>query len=665
MDSATLDALVAWIGQHPVAAGVVIFAIAFCDAIVLLGIAVPALPILFGVGTLIGLGHVDGSYALVSAALGAFFGDAVSYLFGRHAGERLKRMWPFRRHPQWLASGEGFFRSHGLKGIVIARFVGAVRPFVPAIAGMLRMRLRQYVPASAFACAAWSVVFLVPGWMFGASLELLAAIAGRLALVLGLLLVVLGSIYIGTVALYRALAPRAADMLERALAWSHAHPVLGRFSEALIDPRRPESASLALLGMLLIGAGWAFFSLLILAVGSGDPLGLDLAVHQAMFQLRTPLADGPMAVLASLGDWQVLGPAALVVLGWLLWRRRRIAAWHWLAAIGFGLLLVAALGFLLDMPKPPVAMTTAGFSFPSAPVTMGTVVYGFFAVLIARELPGRRRAWPYAIAGLLVALVGFARLYFGAHWLSDVLAGVSLGMLWIAVLGLAYRRRVTRSFWIRPLATLFFAVVAVAGAWHGTRSAEATLHRFTPPATQHAMAPQEWWDAGWRVLPARRNEVSSQDAWPLNVQYAGSIASLRALLQVNGWSVETASGWSGLLRSLDGDAGPDTLPVLAASHSGHPDALVMTRPGGRPGTRLVLHVWPSALLLQPGGQPVWQGAVAEVRFDRRFRMISLWRVTDRFHAALLQLQEATATLQQRSAERSGDAVLLLRAPAAP
>src|SRR5690606_18231476 len=272
MDSATLEALVAWIGEHPVAAGVVIFAIAFCDAIVILGIAVPALPILFAVGTLIGLGHVDGGYALVSAALGAFAGDGVSYLLGRHQGARLKRMWPFSRHPEWLASGEGFFRRHGLKGIVIARFVGAVRPFVPAIAGMLRMRAGQYVAASLFASAAWSLVFLVPGWMFGASLELLAAVAGRLALVLGMLLVLLALIYVSTVALYRVLAPRAAGMLERAMSWSHAHPVLGRFSEALIDPRRRESVSLALLALLLIFAGWAFFSLLLLALGSGDTL---------------------------------------------------------------------------------------------------------------------------------------------------------------------------------------------------------------------------------------------------------------------------------------------------------------------------------------------------------------------------------------------------------
>ncbi|WP_146908064.1 hypothetical protein [Arenimonas daejeonensis] len=78
MDSARLDALVTWIGQHPIAAGLVIFLIAFGDALVIVGVAIPAVPLLFAVGTLVGLGHVDGLYALVCATLGAFLGAMAS-----------------------------------------------------------------------------------------------------------------------------------------------------------------------------------------------------------------------------------------------------------------------------------------------------------------------------------------------------------------------------------------------------------------------------------------------------------------------------------------------------------------------------------------------------------------------------------------------------------
>ena len=41
--------------------------------------------------------------------------------------------------------------------------------------------------------------------------------------------------------------------------------------------------------------------------------------------------------------------SCLLVFAWLLWRRRHVAAWHWLAAIAFGLALVAALGFLIEL----------------------------------------------------------------------------------------------------------------------------------------------------------------------------------------------------------------------------------------------------------------------------------------------------------------------------
>ena len=190
MTNAWLDTITTWITAHPVAAGGVIFLIAFCDALAVVGIVVPALPLLFAVGTLIGLGHIDGPYALTCAALGAFFGDALSYWLGHRWGPSMREHWLFRRYPQLIDRGERMFRKHGSKGIVIARFVGAVRPFVPAVAGMLRLPLRQYVPASMVAAVLWAACFLAPGWMFGASYDAVAAVADRLALVLLALVVV-------------------------------------------------------------------------------------------------------------------------------------------------------------------------------------------------------------------------------------------------------------------------------------------------------------------------------------------------------------------------------------------------------------------------------------------------------------------------------------------
>src|SRR3546814_13606800 len=75
-----------------------------------------------------------------------------------------------------------------------------------------------------------------------------------------------------------------------------------------------------------------------------EPLALDRAVYETMLTLRNPLADRLMAGLASIGDAVVLVPAIVLTMAWLMWRKRWLAAAHWLAALAFGLVLTALLG---------------------------------------------------------------------------------------------------------------------------------------------------------------------------------------------------------------------------------------------------------------------------------------------------------------------------------
>ena len=663
MDASLLQALLAWIAAHPVAAGIAIFLVAFIDGLVAVGLLMPSGPILVAVGTLIGLGSVNGPYAIVCAALGALCGDSLSYAFGRHFGQRMKRMWPFSRHPQWLEQAEIRFRRHDIKGVVIGRFVGATRPFIPAIAGMLKMPMSRYFSTAIVTAFVWSVLFISPGWLLGASIDLLLAVAGRLTLVLLILIAVLGSIYFAVSRAYAWLAPHASGYLEYSLAWSHRHPVLGRLSAALIEPNRPESASLLVLAALLILAGLGFFWLTLGAAGGGEPLMTDMLAYEALYGLRTPWADPLMVMLGSLGDLQVLLPASALVFLWLLWRRRHTAAWHWLAAIGFAMVLVVVLGYLLDVPKPPAALAVPGFGFPSEPVAMATVVYGFFAVLIARELPGRNRTWPYVVAGLLVAAVGFARLYFGAHWLSDIFGGITLGMLWVATLGIAYRRRIERSFWVRPISLIFFVTVVSLTLWVGISQQAQILARYSVPELREESQLAQWQSEDWAELPERRNDFSAGRIWAFNVQYAGSLAQLRQTLIEAGWRDEPAGLLEPLLRSLDSGSRPETLPLLPASHNGRPDVLTMSRPEGDGNRRLMLRLWSSPLFLTDSRTRVWQGTVAQVRYQQRFRLISVWRIDDSSEPWLTAVGAALPELEQTRVTRTdGRQVLLLTAP---
>ncbi|HEY5972605.1 MAG TPA: bifunctional DedA family/phosphatase PAP2 family protein [Pseudoxanthomonas sp.] len=621
MEPNWIESASAWISAHPYAAGAVIFLIAFCDALVILGFLVPALPLLFAVGALVGLGHVNGPYALVCATLGAFVGDGLSFWIGRRWGAQLRQRWPFSRYPQWLDQGESMFRRKGMQSIFIARFIGAVRPFVPAIAGMMQMRVRRYAFPSFVACLLWSALFLAPGWILGASYDAVAAVADSLALVLAGLIVAIALVWACVLYTWRWFAGHADNLLARMLKWTRLHPHLGRYAAALIDPNRPESPSLLMLAVCLLAISWAWFTLLATLLASGGPLALDHSIHEFMWNLRNPLADRLMAGLASMGDAQVLGPAALVALLYLLWRKRWMAAAHWIAAIVFGLVFTNVLEAAIDMPRPPTA--PEGFGFPSVAVTMTTIVFGFFAVLIARELPGRQRVWPYLLAGVVTTLIAFARLYLGAHWPSDLVGGTLFGILWLLILGLAYRRHVARSFWMRPLAAAFYTVFAAAALWHAPRSADRLLAKFAAAAPTTSLSAEAWWKDDWATLPAQRNERDERRRWLLDVQVAGPLQPLQRALIAQGWHVQPQADWVTTLSLLDDGKPAREQIVLPATLDARPEELLLLRPGRTPGEQIALRLWPAPATLDDGTS-LWMGTAQTLRYQKPLRAASLW-----------------------------------------
>lgn len=629
MQSAWFDSTIAWISAHPHAAGGLVFLIAFCDSLAVVGILVPALPLLFAVGTLIGLGHLDGPYALLCAAFGAFTGDALSYWIGHRWGDSMRGLWLFRRYPQLLDRGEALFRRHGSKGIVIARFVGAVRPFVPAVAGMLHMPLRRYGPASAFAAVTWAAVFLAPGWIFGASYDAVAAVADKLALALLGLFAVLALAWAIVLYTWRGFAAHADTLLARALRWTRSHPWLGRYAAPLIDPRRPESASLAVLAVCLFAMAWLWAGFTAWLLVRGEPLLFDHDLHATMFALRNPLADRMMAALAAVGSAPVLGAASLAALLWLAWRRRWMAAAHWLAAIAVGLLITVGLERLVDMPRPPTA--AAGFGFPSIAVTMTTVVFGFFAVLIAREFPGRQRVWPYLVAGIATAVVAFARLYLGAHWLSDVVAGVLLGVVWVLGLGIAYRRHSARSFLVRPLATAFYGGFLLALGWYAPRSADVTLARFEPQAPVVAIDAAAWQARG--IAHPRHFDLEA----------AGELSRLQQRLLAQGWRVQAPADWEAVLGLFDDDLPASERPVLPLALDARPERLLLRRDGERADEIEVLRVW-SAPARLADGRRLWVARFERMHPNNRLRLLTFWQPWPHDHVLPADLQALDAAI---------------------
>jgi membrane-associated phospholipid phosphatase len=129
---------------------------------------------------------------------------------------------------------------------------------------------------------------------------------------------------------------------------------------------------------------------------------------------------------------------AVTFVGAILLSRRRLTAelqLLLLAAIGVQILTLGLkLGFERERPffSDPLA-TESSYSFPSGHASVSLAVYGTLGYIAARHLTTRRaQLASLGAAAVLVLLIGFSRLYLGVHFLSDVIAGFSIGIAWVA-----------------------------------------------------------------------------------------------------------------------------------------------------------------------------------------------------------------------------------------
>jgi undecaprenyl-diphosphatase len=157
-------------------------------------------------------------------------------------------------------------------------------------------------------------------------------------------------------------------------------------------------------------------------------------------------------VVTFAGDNLVLW-TVVVVAAVLLARARRIGDAALLLVSAAGLDIVnRVLKADVHRPRPGTGFLHLNtFSFPSGHAAGSSAVYAVIGVMLARRLD-RRLAVAYAA---LVAVVCFSRLYLGVHYLSDVLAGLALGLGWAAATLLVYfstGRRVTHTNSVASLA---------------------------------------------------------------------------------------------------------------------------------------------------------------------------------------------------------------------
>lgn len=147
---------------------VILFAIIFAETGLVITPFLPGDSLLFAVGALAGAGFLNIWITYVVMLAAAILGDTVNYWIGHHLGLRVfsnEKSHIFKA--SYLAKTNEFYRKHGGKTIILARFIPIVRTFAPFVAGVGKMHYKTFVWYNVVGAFTWVTLFIFIGYFFG------------------------------------------------------------------------------------------------------------------------------------------------------------------------------------------------------------------------------------------------------------------------------------------------------------------------------------------------------------------------------------------------------------------------------------------------------------------------------------------------------------------
>ena len=392
-----LDSITGWLGANPQWLAAAVFIVACVECLAIAGLIVPGTVLLFAVAVLAGSGALSLSETLLLGFLGGILGDLISYFLGRHFHQNIRRLPGLRHHPEWMARAESYFQRYGIASLLVGRFIGPLRPMLPMVAGMCDMPFPRFFAVSLLAAAGWSLAYLLPGWATGA--------AFRLPLPEGF-------------------------WLEAGIVAASLAVMVGLSDNSSVRRHRRATIRIGSMSLLI---------LISLFIGYPYLTALDNGVMTLVQEHRQPALDEIAVTLTLIGEFRnMLLFSALLVVLLLLCKQ-----WRQAVFAGATMLITAMANtgtkYFFARVRPEVLsdpLTT--FSMPSGHASGAFALFLTLGVLAGRGQPPRMRLTWLLIACIPALAIALSRVYLGAHWPTDILAGAMLascvcaGMLWLS-----------------------------------------------------------------------------------------------------------------------------------------------------------------------------------------------------------------------------------------
>jgi PAP2 superfamily protein len=184
-----------------------------------------------------------------------------------------------------------------------------------------------------------------------------------------------------------------------------------------------------------------------------NPLaGTDHELAGWFHERLTPVFVSVLRAFTDFGSGEWIGLVMCGLVLFFAWKRWWPSLVLLIVAVPGGMLLNEWVKILVHRQRPFLDgpfVDWSGYSFASGHTIGATLLYGQLLLFILPALKARHWRFLSIVSAIsLVALVGFSRIALGAHFLTDVLAAILFGIIWLAlcaVLGKPIRQSGLRS----------------------------------------------------------------------------------------------------------------------------------------------------------------------------------------------------------------------------
>ena len=145
-----------------------VFFIIFAESGLFFGFFLPGDTLLFTAGLLASQGYFNIALLVLLIVLAAILGDQIGYFFGKKVGPKIfTRDESFYFKKRYITDAENFYKKHGKKTIILARFIPVIRTFVPILAGVGKMHYRTFVTYNIMGGLLWGAGITLSGYFLG------------------------------------------------------------------------------------------------------------------------------------------------------------------------------------------------------------------------------------------------------------------------------------------------------------------------------------------------------------------------------------------------------------------------------------------------------------------------------------------------------------------